>query len=41
LVTWEASIGVPHDQSGKIYSSKMCNPLLVEKKIVLILFKYF
>jgi hypothetical protein len=33
LVIWEAGIGVPHDQSGKIYSSDTYNPLLVEKKI--------
>ena len=40
-VIGEAGVGVPHDQPSVIYSSDTDNPLLVDRKFVLILHKYF
>jgi len=41
LVNGEAGIGVPQDQPSNIYNSDTDNPLLVDRKFVLILYKYF
>ena len=41
LMNGEAGIGVHHDQPSNIYRSETDNPLLVGRKFVLILYKYF
>jgi hypothetical protein len=41
LMSGEAGIGVPHDQPYNICDNDTDNPLLVDRKYVLIVHKYF